>query len=303
LNQKWVISGLVGATVIIAVVFLLNFEKNNDETEKDEIIELLSNITPINISQQGTGEIFYTTGNSLFETFVYSDDALDANEEGITNYKHGHFLLKAENTELYKKIGISHEQHNSVIVVPIFTMTAYGEPGFYNYYQDECDSSCLTDIPIRYESRPTFESSGNAIKVLRLLGYPYITDIEIDKNPEILSLFDKVILLHSEYVTKNQYQAITNHPKVMYLYPNALYAKINVNYDKDGISLVRGHEYPSSEIKNGFGWEFDNTHPYEFDTECENWEFYEIDNGVMLNCFPENIIFQDVELLKAIKEY
>jgi len=303
LKQKLVLSGLVGATVIIAVVFLLYFDKNNDGTEKDEIIELLSNITPINISQQGTGEILYTTGNSIFETFVYSDDALNTNEEGITNYKQGHFLLKAENTELYKKIGISDEQHNSVIVVPIFTMTAYGEPGFYNYYRDECDSSCIIDVPIRYESRPTFESSGNTIKVLRLLGYPYITDIEIDKNPEILSLFDKVILLHSEYVTKTQYDAITNHPKVMYLYPNALYAEINVNYDEDGISLVRGHEYPSSKIKNGFEWEFDNTHPYEFNTKCENWEFYEIRNGVMLNCYPENIIFQDVELLKAIKEY
>ena len=303
MKQKLVLSGLVGATVIIAVVFLLYFDKNNDGTEKDEIIELLSNITPINISQQGTGEILYTTGNSIFETFVYSDDALDTNEEGITNYKQGHFLLKAENTELYKKIGISDEQHNSVIVVPIFTMTAYGEPGFYNYYRDECDSSCIIDVPIRYESRPTFESSGNAIKVLRLLGYPYITDIEIDKNPEILSLFDKVILLHSEYVTKTQYDAITNHPKVMYLYPNALYAEINVNYDEKVISLVQGHEYPSPEIKNGFEWKFDNTHPYEFNTKCENWEFYEIDNGVMLNCYPENIIFQDVELLKAIKEY
>jgi len=298
-----VISGLVGAAVIIAVVSLLPFEKNNDVTEKEEIIKLLSNITPINISQQGTGEILYTTSNSIFETFVYSDDSLDINEEGITNYKHGHFLLKPENTELYNEIGISNEQHNSVIVVPIFTMTAYGEPGFYNYYRDECDSSCIIDVPIRYESRPTFESSGNAIKVLRLLGYPYVTDIEIDKNPEILSLFDKVILLHSEYVTKTQYDAITNHPKVMYLYPNALYAEINVNYDEEVISLVQGHEYPSSEIKNGFEWEFDNTHPYEFNTKCENWEFYEIDNGVMLNCYPENIIFQDVELLKAIKEY
>lgn len=293
----------MSATVIIAVVSLLPFEKNNDVTEKEEIIKLLSNITPINISQQGTGEILYTTSNSIFETFVYSDDSLDINKEGITNYKHGHFLLKPENTELYNEIGISNEQHNSVIVVPIFTMTAYGEPGFYNYYRDECDSSCIIDVPIRYESRPTFESSGNAIKVLRLLGYPYVTDIEIDKNPEILSLFDKVILLHSEYVTKTQYDAITNHPKVMYLYPNALYAEINVNYDEEAISLVQGHEYPSSEIKNGFEWEFDNTHPYEVNTKCDNWEFYEIDNGVMLNCYPENIIFQDVELLKAIKEY
>ncbi len=88
----------------------------------------------------------------------------------------------------------------------------------------------------------------------------------------------------------------------MYLYPNALYAEIDVNYEKNTISLVRGHEYPDSKIKNGFDWEFDNKQ-YEYDLECKNWEFTEIKNGKMLNCYPENIIFQDKELLKAIKEY
>ncbi len=303
MNQKLVISTIVIAVLIISFSVLFSLKNENESTNTIELVELLSNITPINISQQGTGEVLYTTGNSIFETFVYSGDILSNDEEEITNYRHGHFLLKPENTELYKEIGITHEQHNSVIIVPIFTMTAYGEPGFYNYYRGECDTSCITDSPIRYELRPTYQSSGNAIKVLRLLGYPYITDIEIDKNPEILSLFDKVILLHNEYVTKTQFDAITNHPKVMYLYPNALYAEIDINYEKDTISLVRGHSYPISEIKNGFDWEFDNTNPYESDTKCENWEFTEIKNGVMLNCYPENIISQDEKLLKAIKEY
>ena len=33
----------------------------------------------------------------------------------------------------------------------------------------------------------------------------------------------------------------------------------------------------------------------------DNWEFYEIENGLMLNCYPEHIIFQDQLLLETIK--
>ena len=71
---------------------------------------------------------------------------------------------------------------------------------------------------------------------------------------------------------------------------------------KNTISLVRGHNYPESEIRNGFGWEFDNT-PMEYDELCENWEFYNIDNGMMLNCYPEDIIYKDTKFLKMIKDY
>jgi len=301
--------GVILLVVIIGIISIIYFQSTSNDAEsnlqeRQRAFELLSDITPINITQQGTGDIILTTGNSIFEVFYYSGDLL-YNEKEIpsTIVKEQHFLLKPENTELYREIGVGFEQHNSVFVVPIFTMTAYSEPGFYNYFREECDIECLKDIPIRYESRLTFESSANTIKVLRLLGYPYITDIEIDKNPSILELFDKVILLHSEYVTQNEFEAITKHPKVIYLHPNALYAQIEVDYEKEAITLIRGHNYPSPEIKNGFDWKFDNTHPFEYDTVCEDWDFIEIDNGIMLNCYPEKIIFQDERLLKAIKEY
>ena len=94
---------------------------------------------------------------------------------------------------------------------------------------------------------------------MRLLGYPYITDIDIDQNPDILKKYEKIILLHNEYVTMKEFTAITEHQKVVYLYPNALYAKINANYENNTIELIRGHNYPSEDITNGFDWEFDNT--------------------------------------------
>ena len=306
MNLKFVII-LMAVTIGIFSIIYFQLTPNSDGPnfqERQRALELLSNITPINISQQGIGNILPATGNSIFEVFVYSGEE-EYTDKGLPTgiFKQQHFLLKPENTELYREIGVGLEQHNSVFVVPIFTMTAYGEHGFYNFFRDECSTECLKDIPIRYESRPTFESSANTIKVLRLLGYPYITDIEIDKNPSILELFDKVILLHNEYVTYNEFEAITKHPKVIYLHPNALYAQIEVDYEKESISLIRGHNYPSAEIKNGFEWKFDNTHPFEYDTACEEWDFIEIDNGIMLNCYPEQIIFQNERLLKAIKEY
>ena len=306
LNIKLIIIGIVIAVIVISTIALLLTTRNSESNFNDraKALEMLSDITPINISQQGTGDILLASGDSIFETFVYSGDRKYTNE-GIptSEFQQRHFLLKPENTELYHEIGVAFEQHNSVFVVPIFTLSAYAEHGFYNYYRGECGTECLKDIPIRYELRPTFESSANTIKVLRLLGYPYITDIEIDKNPSILNLFDKVILLHSEYVTKTEFEAITKHPKVIYLHPNSLYAEIKADYEKNTITLVRGHNYPSPEIQNGFDWKFDNTHPFEYNTDCENWKFDKIDNGMMLNCYPENIIFQDKRLLKTIKEY
>ena len=278
-------------------------ENESDFSDRTKVPELLSNITPVNISQQGAGEIVLGKMNSLFEVWGYSVDLVGIDEDGTEVYKEIHFLLKPENDKIYSEIGIINESHNSVIVVPIFTLIAYNNPGFYSYYREECSTTCITDLPIRYDLRYTFESSVNAIKILRLLGYPYITDIEIAKNPDVLNLFDKVILLHSEYVTREEFEAVTQHPKVVYLYPNALYAEIEYNHEEDTITLIRGHGYPSSEIKNGFEWKFDNTHPFEYDIACDDWEFFEIKNGIMLNCYPDNMIFQNEKLLKAIKEY
>ena len=102
------------------------------------------------------------------------------------------------------------------------------------------------------------------------------------------------------------FDAITSHPNVVYLYPNALYAEIEVNYTDETITLIRGHNYPEPEIKNGFDWEFDNTHPYEYDNECLSMEFYKIKNGWMTNCYPENVFLIDhhllIDILKTIKD-
>jgi len=190
----------------------------------------------------------------------------------------------------------------TVVVSPSFTALAYSKGGFYDYFRGECDQSCLT-LKFPDEITPGYTSSAKGFEILtERIGFPFINDMDLEVNPDILSKYDKVILLHNEYVTAGEFQAITNHPNVIYLYPNALYAEISVDHEQRTMTLVRGHGYPTLEISNGFDWEFDNTHPYEYDKACEDWKFEEIDNGKMLNCYPDLIIADNLNLVKAIIE-
>ena len=210
--------------------------------------------------------------------------------------------LNPNKMDMYNEVAVWNDPQKTVVVYPYFTFAAYSEPGFYTYYRGECDDCTTTKFA---QPTPLYTSSGMGHQVLTLLGYTSITDVEIDKNPGILQQFDKVIMLHNEYVTRAMFDAITSHPNVIYLYPNALYAEIEVDYVDETITLIRGHNYPEPEISNGFDWEFDNTHPYEYDNLCADMKFYQIENGWMTNCYPENFFLKDhtglFNLLKTIK--
>lgn len=235
---------------------------------------------------------------SLFNIYGFENNfEIKDGEKTWSNVK---FELNPKNNELYEKIRYEIDE-NTIVIFPIFTAAAYNEPGFYTYYRGECNEECLT-IEIQEEYPSNFPSSGNGYQVLKLLGYTIISDIEVDQNPEILKKYDKVILLHSEYVTQKEFDAITNHPNVIYLYPNALYAKIEYNESANTITLMRGHNFPESNIINGFDWKFDNS-PLEYDTNCKEMGFDKIDNGWMLNCYPERAIHQSKVLLEMIKEF
>jgi len=207
---------------------------------------------------------------------------------------------KIEFTESEKKSFSSEER--TVIIYPIFTQSAYGLAGFYDYFNEICDESCLTiEVDENYENT-RYTSSKNSLRTFETLGWNIIDDLAVHKNPSVLSNYEKVILLHNEYVTKSMFETITNHPYVVYLYPNALYAEVEYDEKNNAITLIRGHNFPSSDIRNGFDWQYDNSID-EYDRDCENWEFTEIDNGIMLNCYPEKIIYIDKELLKVIKNF
>jgi hypothetical protein len=239
--------------------------------------------------------------SSFFEIYgKYGDCIMDGGKQVWRSAALG---LNPNKMDMYNEVAVWNDPQKTVVVYPYFTSIAYNEPGFYTYFSGECDDCTTAKF-----APPTvlYTSSGVGHQALTLLGYPSITDVEIDRNPSILQQYDKVIMLHNEYVTRVMFDAITNHPNVIYLYPNALYAEIEVNYIDETITLIRGHNYPEPEITNGFGWEFDNTHPYEFDSLCAGMEFYQIENGWMTNCYPETFFYEDhqglVNLLKIIKD-
>jgi len=241
--------------------------------------------------------------SAFFEVYAQADDCLYGSDGVHLKWRSLALGLNPNKMDMYNEVAVWNDPQKTVVVYPYFTSVAYTEPGFYTYFRGECDDCTTTKF-----AQPTilYTSSGIGHQALTLLGYTSITDVDIDKNPSILQQFDKVIMLHNEYVTRTMFDAITNHPNVIYLYPNALYAEIEVNYIDETITLIRGHNYPEPEITNGFDWEFDNTHPYEYDSKCQILEIYKIKNGWMTTCYPENVFSkksqQLVDLLKFIKD-
>jgi hypothetical protein len=266
--------------VLIGFQFLSQNEANNDTNFSNNSEKIKLNL------------------KSLFNIYGFEEKYEFKNGEKIWN--NVFFELNSENNELYEKLKHSSNE-NTVVIFPLFTAAAYSEPGFYTYYRGDCTEECLT-IKLQKEYPSRFISSGNGFQVLKLLEYYIISDIDVDQNPDILKKYDTVILLHNEYVTKKEFDAITNHPNVIYLYPNALYAEITINYEQNSITLLRGHNYPESEIRNGFDWKFDNS-ILEYDIDCQKMGFDKIDNGWMLNCYPERAIHQSKVLLEMIRNF
>ena len=236
MNSKLFVLLILMATVIsFAVVqFLIVFPSTTDLLSQDEIKK-----TKLDIK-------------SLFNIYGYEENYKIKNGKKIQNDPK--FELNPENDEIYQDL-IYTSNESTVLVYPIFTASAYNEPGFYSFFRNECDKTCLT-VTIADDYSLDFTASGNGYQVFQLLGYPIISDIDVDQNPDVLEKYDKVILLHNEYVTKKEFDAIISHPKVIYLYPNALYAEIQVDYQNNTITLLRGHNFPEPHIRNGFDWKY-----------------------------------------------
>ena len=282
MNTKFFVLFISIALVIffVGVQFFISDESMTNPSSKDEVQK-----TKLDI-------------RSLFNIYGYGENFNI--KDGKKIWHDPKFELNPENDELYQELHYTSEE-NTLVIFPIFTASAYNEPGFYTFFRGECDETCLT-VPIDSGYSLDFTASGNAYQVFRLLGYQIITDIDVDRNPDILEKYDKVLLLHNEYVTKKEFNAITNHHNVIYLYPNALYAEVEVDYLDNSISLLRGHNFPESVIRNGFNWKYDNSFS-EYNVDCNDMQFDRIENGWMLNCYPENAIHQSKVLLKMIKDF
>jgi len=294
-NKKTIVAVIV-CIMISASVLLITFTMNSETsvTLPETSVTMSDYIENLSVTHT---ELIQNT--PFFHIYLTPDD-VNRFHKNFGHVDGMRLSLNELNAEQF--IGDLKPNDGTVVIFPVFTAAAYIEPGFYTYFGGNCDESCITDISFE-KFNFDFGGSGGTAQLLYFAGYDFLTDIEVDKNPELLENYDTVILLHNEYVTKKEFDAISNHPNLIFLHPNALYAEIDVNYDDNTMTLVRGHQYPDSSIANGFDYAIEQEfHHYEYDTKCENWEFIEIENGFHLNCYPESIIIENFEILKKIKD-
>jgi len=307
--RKKLVSAIVAVGIVSIVAFVVmstfsSFTPANIRANQhphrmrlEDLTKTLANytgkITTLNVNIEGKPEtLSLPTDAALFN--------IDYITDGQGNIKDFAVSLKPDQIDFYHQVGFFNRTADTVVIYPIFTQAAYHKNGFYDYYNKICDSKCLTTY-ISTEIHPRYESSGSAFGLLYLLHYDFVTDIDVDKNPDILKKYDQVIVLHNEYVTQKEFDAITSFPNVTYLYPNALYAKITADYTNNTITLIRGHGYPDPSIGNGFDWKLDNSN-YEYDVTCDNWQLYQVDNGEMLNCYPEFRMYFSKNLFLALSQ-
>ncbi|MDI1495364.1 MAG: putative exported protein [Cenarchaeum symbiont of Oopsacas minuta] len=254
--------------------------------------EISNESSALNIPRSTSEIIDQSDPNVIFKLYVNSS-------EKISDNTYSKIIVKPRDDIDTIYSYLKNTDNSTIVVYPSFTRTAYEPSGIAHYYQTQC-TSCITSRII-YDDVGAYGVGHTAYQVLKILGYEFITDVDIDKNPKILSKYDKVILLHNEYATQNMFDAITSHSNVVYLYPGALSIKTTADYVAEQLLLLRGYGYPDASVGNGFDWEFDNVNLTD-DNTCQNWEFYKINNGHMLNCYPESIIHLNPLLLLSLKE-
>ena len=272
---------------------MINYNEitNNELTNVITVENIMEEYYKFHIVKIGTYDIF--------DIYYTEKDAELFKTKSIDPEKGAKFEFNDKNSKFYQSLK---PNESTIVIYPIFTAAAYSIPGgFYDYFGGICDESCISNVSFQ---NPIIEhrSTGMSTVMLHGLGYDFITDIDVDKNPEILQNYETVILLHNEYVTQKMFDAISSHPNLIFLSPNALYAEIEVNYDDNTIKLIRGHDYPPG-VSNAFGYEIEEKfHKYEYDTKCLDWKFIKIKNGYHLNCYPDEIIYDNLNILLKMKE-
>ena len=297
MNKK--ITGVAFVIFFIAVstlyVFLNSDISNTSDINSDTLFDV-----DVYLESQLENNIFKITNNGEpFDRYLTKSDYDTWQQNTVLQDPIIKFQF-TENVTIDSTV-MGPENPNTIVIYPTFTSAAYSEPGFYTYFAGKCDESCITNLSFT-SPELKYTSSGMGTQLLRILGYNFISDVDVDKNPEILKNYDTLILLHNEYVTKEMFNAITAHPNIIFLYPNALYAEIEVNHEDQTMTLIRGHNYPQPEIKNGFDYSIEEKfHEYEYDDQCLDWKFYKFENGYALNCYPDAVIWDLPGILAQLK--
>lgn len=130
-------------------------------------------------------------------------------------------------TVLY--VYLAPKPNSTLLITPIFTYSAYQDKCWYT---NENNTTCTI---VHYNSvvdskQDRMDYGGNRLQQqLLCLKIDCITDVDLDKNPSIVNNYNRIVLMHNEYVTHNEYNAIMNHKNVFYVFPNSLYRFVDYN--------------------------------------------------------------------------
>ena len=285
---------------ILSAITVIDFQTSSTSSNISQYFPDNSNSMDSYIETLSTTHTYKVETSTFFELYFTESDYA-RHLEGLRQLEGARLILYPPNTPQL----IDHLKPNpgTVVIFPTFTAAAYYPNGFYNYYSGSCDQSCVDDVSFE-NFHFDYNESGVTAQILYHVGYDFLTDVEVDKNPELLKNYDTVILLHNEYVTKKEFDAITSHPNLIFLHPNALYAEIDVDHETKTMTLIRGHDYPpDNPVANGFDYEIEKQfHKLEHNSSCIDWEFIKIPNGFHLNCYPDSVIREKLDILQKIKE-
>ena len=209
------------------------------------------------------------------------------------------------------------DNSNSVVIFPTITLHAYKNSCVWDYYEpitDNCLNFNINDIDFsdsvldiwnveNSDSHYFWNTNLLGYQVFKMLDYEIISELEIEREPNVLENYDKVILLHNKYVTKKIFDAIINHQNVVYMYPGALSQEVELNLENQSLKILNPVKYPQDRnFNNDFLWMYDNTHRELKDCkDIIDPKFENVGNGIMINCYPENILH--TQILKIVKDF
>ena len=170
----------------------------------------------------------------------------------------------------------------TLLIEAVFTEQFYQPHGYY-------DNMKIRTVGLNHSMTPRMIYSGSKT-AFDLLSQSFSTtnDIEVTRHPEILQHYDRIILLHNEYVSKVEYDAIIRLPNVFYLYPNALYRYVDYDNKSNTITLVGNTGNPYSLSK----WvTSDSVKVNEFDGCLSGYKIVNYPNGKGMNCYPAAVFY------------
>ena len=145
-NLKIIITCVMMIIVFVSMLLLVTFQKESDNNINKQLDQ--QQTIKLNLDYNPGGQRV-NINSDIFNTYSYVEDW-----DSSTIAFHFIWFDKKSNYD-YSIINDDIKQQNTVFIIPIFTHSAYLEKGFYDYFRNTCDDSCLTktlelDHPFMY---------------------------------------------------------------------------------------------------------------------------------------------------------